>query len=528
MTGATGTCGGTYTPYEKIDSYSDIGGEDATTEVPPVDSIKYHIYNHGPVWITADASNWTNYIGGILNENESDNSSNIDHAIVLVGWKDTTVSDASGGYWIVRNSWGTGWGVDGTGYMYISYASDDVGCLADYIVYKGGTQHNVAPVANFSAVSTSNCNGTILFLDSSYNAPTSWHWNFGDGDTSNMENPSHTYASNGTYNVTLTVYNSYGDSTLEKSGYITISMISAPVTTGASCTGPCSETLSASGTSTLNWYSSASGGTPIGTGTTFITPVLSSTTTYYVQSVVPQPVQTAGMITNTANGEYYKDFMNDGLFFDAYVPLTIDSVTVYEESAGSFSFFVTDLSGNRIDTMTTTLTTGEQVIPLNFAVPAGVGYALLYTFAKPLWMETSGAVYPYTVPGLISITGNTSAAAGYYFYFYNWKVTSSPCLSPMVPVVATIESGANIKEISESNFTLFPNPNTGSFDIQLNNYNIPNATVRITNMLGEILLEENMSALATKHIDVSNLSAGMYYVIIKTENKVAVRKFVKE
>ena len=40
-------------------------------------------------------------------------------AIVLVGWKDTTVSDGSGGYWIMRNSWGTDWGVDSTGYMYI-------------------------------------------------------------------------------------------------------------------------------------------------------------------------------------------------------------------------------------------------------------------------------------------------------------------------------------------------------------------------------------------------------------------------
>ena len=47
-------------------------------------------------------------------------------------------------------------------------------------------------------------------------------------------------------------------------------------------------------------------------------------------------------------------------------------------------------------------------------------------------------------------------------------------------------------------------------------------------MLGEILLEDNISANATHHIDVANLATGMYYVIIKTENRVAVRKFVKE
>ena len=42
----------------------------------------------------------------------------------------------------------------------------------------------------------------------------------------------------------------------------------------------------------------------------------------------------------------------------------------------------------------------------------------------------------------------------------------------MVPVVATISSGADINEISESDFKLFPNPNSGSFDIQLSNNNI--------------------------------------------------------
>ena len=120
-------------------------------------------------------------------------------------------------------------------------------------------------------------------------------------------------------------------------------MISPPTATGASCVGPCSVTLSALGTSTLNWYSSASGGTTCWHRDHVCYPFF-STTTYYVQSAVSQPVQTAGLTTNTANGEYYHDFMNDGLYFDAYVPLNIDSVTVFEESAGSFSFFMLQIS----------------------------------------------------------------------------------------------------------------------------------------------------------------------------------------
>jgi hypothetical protein len=139
VNGYTGYCSGAYPTHNTINNYANIGGEDSNY-VPPVDSIKYYIYNNGPVWVAMDASssNFNNYTGGILVETSSTGST--DHAIILAGWVDTTVADGSGGYWILRNSWSTGWGVDG--YMYISYGSDFVGSQADYIVYKGGTPHS--------------------------------------------------------------------------------------------------------------------------------------------------------------------------------------------------------------------------------------------------------------------------------------------------------------------------------------------------------------------------------------------------
>jgi PKD repeat protein len=45
---------------------------------------------------------------------------------------------------------------------------------------------------------------TVDFLSLALNA-TSWSWDFGDGNLSNAENPSHTYAANGTYTVTLSI-----------------------------------------------------------------------------------------------------------------------------------------------------------------------------------------------------------------------------------------------------------------------------------------------------------------------------------
>jgi Zn-dependent metalloprotease len=51
------------------------------------------------------------------------------------------------------------------------------------------------------------CSGVVAFRDSSFNNPTSWSWNFGDGITSNLRNPIHTYASPGNHLVNLIVCN---------------------------------------------------------------------------------------------------------------------------------------------------------------------------------------------------------------------------------------------------------------------------------------------------------------------------------
>jgi len=63
------------------------------------------------------------------------------------------------------------------------------------------------PAANFS-VDFSALTG--IFTDLSTNDPTSWSWNFGDASTSTDQNPSHSYAVNGSYNVCLTATNDFG------------------------------------------------------------------------------------------------------------------------------------------------------------------------------------------------------------------------------------------------------------------------------------------------------------------------------
>ncbi|MFQ5584791.1 MAG: FG-GAP-like repeat-containing protein, partial [Calditrichia bacterium] len=63
-----------------------------------------------------------------------------------------------------------------------------------------------APEVDFSHVQVG---GKFAFTDSSsliVGDPTAWHWDFGDGNTSDVQNPTHTYLEDGTYEVCLTVW----------------------------------------------------------------------------------------------------------------------------------------------------------------------------------------------------------------------------------------------------------------------------------------------------------------------------------
>lgn len=82
------------------------------------------------------------------------------------------------------------------------------------------------PVANFDFEVN---NLDVQFTDaSSGQAINSWVWNFGDGATSNEQNPSHVYQNAGTYNVTLTVANASGPATVNKDVTVTAPTPNAP------------------------------------------------------------------------------------------------------------------------------------------------------------------------------------------------------------------------------------------------------------------------------------------------------------
>ncbi len=84
------------------------------------------------------------------------------------------------------------------------------------------------PAADFVGSPVSGAPPVVVnFTDYSSGGPTAWSWTFGDGGTSTVQNPSHTYTASGSYAVGLTAYNSAGSNLKTKTGYIVVKALFA-------------------------------------------------------------------------------------------------------------------------------------------------------------------------------------------------------------------------------------------------------------------------------------------------------------
>jgi len=117
-------------PYARaytIDSWAFVGNG---ASVPAVAAIKQAIYTYGPVSVAVYVDGaFQAYGGGVFNASAP---GVVNHAVLLVGWDD---AQGAAGVWILRNSWGSGWGEDG--YMRIEYDCSSVGYAACYVNYPG-------------------------------------------------------------------------------------------------------------------------------------------------------------------------------------------------------------------------------------------------------------------------------------------------------------------------------------------------------------------------------------------------------
>ena len=146
-------------------------------------------------------------------------------------------------------------------------------------------------------------------------------------------------------------------------------------------------------------------------------------------------IASGGAIDNTfGTGGYFNG--DQHLIFDATKECIIRSATIYSEANNSITFELRNSVGVVIDDTTLSVSSGQQIVNLNFEVPIGndmqLGVAQGALQNVGLYRNNASASYPYDIASAINITsssasGNGGANAFIYYYFYYDIEVETPC-----------------------------------------------------------------------------------------------------
>ena len=260
-------------------------------------------------------------------------------------------------------------------------------------------------------------------------------------------------------------------------GYTSVATIgfsnSVVSTTPAVRCGVGTATIQATGSSgaTINWYANATGGTALGTGSSFITPTINSTTTYYAgaETIMPQTVTlgslavpSATLITSSTDG---------GMIFNTTFPnVRINSADLFVSGTGDMVFDLQDSNGVVIATTTLSGIVGSSSalttvnFPSTFVVPTiGNGYRIICTSLTSglVWYNQSGS-YPYNTNGVSVISGwGFSATSTDLRCIHKLNFTiPTVCSSPREAVVVTVTTPTTPITLSGNPAAICANTNT--------------------------------------------------------------------
>lgn len=329
---------------------------------------------------------------------------------------------------------------------------------------------NNPPVAGFNSVSA--CAGDAMaFSDASTNAPTSWSWDFGDGSgTSTAQNPSYTYASGGTYTVSLTATNAFGSDTYTQSVTVNaLPSINASATSTSICEGSSTD-ISATGASTYAWDN--------GAGTSATATVSPATTTTYTVTgtdangcvntdavtITVNPIPTiastattdpsacataTGSITigSTGTGDISWTGPVSGSANGVTLPYTASSL-----SAGTYTFTFTDANGCTAATISETIT--DPGAPAAPAVTPGGTVSICQGSSATLTSSYSTGNTWSTAETTQSISVNT---AGSYTVFYtdgSGCVSSSTTIDVVVNALPSITASGDVSICNGDNTSI--------------------------------------------------------------------------
>ena len=382
-------------------------------------------------------------------------------------------------------------------------------------------------------ITTSNsvlCEGDVITLTvSNASSNHSFLWSTGDvGESVEIVEA-------GTYSVDIA--DSFCGS--ETTSYITVegSDIVAPSSEGASIAEGETATLDAVSDYIVTWYDE--NGAPVGSGNSFVTPVLYADATYFMSASEMSGSTSVGPLEHEGENEYSGSGTNGYVEFDALGGFVLTSVDVYTNQPGERTVVLLDSDGNTLEEHTEFVPNSDDephTIVLDFDIPAGNNYRLttdadlnedLFGDGNPQLKRTdgddAGLSYPYVLEGVVSLN-DSPYGTDWYYYFYNWSVVSSvEC--HMVPVEISV-SGVSVSE-NNLNLDVYPNPTAGvvNIDVVLDKTSV--VDLALVNVLGETVFSDRETTNSlSREVGLGALSKGVYVLSVVVDGEKHIQKVV--
>jgi len=327
--------------------------------------------------------------------------------------------------------------------------------------------HDV-PVAEFSMVSNMN---TVSFTNSSMNGD-SFNWNFGDGNSSVLENPSHTYDQEGNYEVTLRVTNACGTTETTKTlilSSIPVAGYSANVSSG--CIPLTVDFSNNSSANVTEWNWSFPGGNPASSSEESPSVVYEMSGLFDVTLIV------------SSNGG------NDTLEMQEFISAS-------DLPTASFQYVSTTV--------------------------------LDYSFTNTSF-DASSYKWDFGDGNISDLENPTHSYAGPGTYLITLEATNG-CGTEIWTEEITIEESTSVLGIDFlSSIHIYPNPNSGNFILNLESKKTNLASISIFNVLGQKIQEDKIQLNAgtnTRALSIENATSGAYFMIIRSGEQSQVMRVV--
>ena len=379
----------------------------------------------------------------------------------------------------------------------------------------------------FTASPLNQCTGqTVLFTDASINA-SSWSWNFGAGATpasaTGVGPHSVTYSTAGTKSVTLTINGTTsstqnitivnqpttptitagGPTTFCSGGSVTLTSSSATGNTWSNGATTQAITVSASGTYSVTVSNGTCSSTS--TGTTVTVNTLPSTPT--ITAGGPTTFCSGGSVTLTSSSATGNTWSNGA---------TTQAITVFDN--GNYAFQVVDALGcsNSSDTLTV-------IVNLNPIVNFGsIGDLCIYS--SPVLLSTGapiGGVYNGSGVTFGSFNPNL-AGLGIIELTYEYTDQNGCIGSDTITVL--VDECASIDEEIVDLINIYPNPASDQISV---NWNGVASSFSIYDEFGRVIYNfipnQNQKSII---FELSNISSGVYNVVLELNSKKIQRQFV--